>query len=86
MIFADLVFHPGSIAVWIFAGLVIGWLAAKAMENPSYGIIGDLLLGSIGAVAGGAVVAVLELVVPTGAESMTVCGGVVSTVSERVKL
>jgi uncharacterized membrane protein YeaQ/YmgE (transglycosylase-associated protein family) len=56
MIFADLVFHPGSIAVWIFAGLVIGWLAAKAMENPSYGIIGDLLLGSIGAVAGGAVV------------------------------
>jgi uncharacterized membrane protein YeaQ/YmgE (transglycosylase-associated protein family) len=56
MIFADLVLPPASIAVWIVVGLIIGWLAAKVMENPSYGLMGDLLLGSIGAVAGGALV------------------------------
>jgi uncharacterized membrane protein YeaQ/YmgE (transglycosylase-associated protein family) len=54
MIFADLVLPPASIAVWIVVGLIMGWLAAKMIENPSYGIMGDLLLGSIGAVAGGA--------------------------------
>jgi len=56
MIFADLILHPGSIAVWLFVGLIIGGVAAKMMENPSYGIMGDLLLGSIGAVVGGAMV------------------------------
>jgi len=56
MIFADLILHPASIAVWIVVGLITGWLAAKMMENPSYGITGDLLLGSIGAVVGGALV------------------------------
>ncbi len=56
MIFADLVLQPAGIAVWIVVGLIIGGVAAKMMENPSYGIIGDLLLGSIGAVAGGALV------------------------------
>ena len=56
MIFADLILHPGSIAVWLFVGLIIGGVAAKMMENPSYGIMGDLLLGSIGAVVGGGLV------------------------------
>jgi uncharacterized membrane protein YeaQ/YmgE (transglycosylase-associated protein family) len=56
MIFADLILHPASVAVWIVVGLITGWLAAKMMENPSYGITGDLLLGSIGAVVGGALV------------------------------
>jgi len=56
MIFADLILHPASIAVWIVVGLIVGWLAAKVMENPSYGLIGDLLLASIGAVVGGALV------------------------------
>jgi uncharacterized membrane protein YeaQ/YmgE (transglycosylase-associated protein family) len=56
MIFADLILHPASVAVWIVVGMITGWLAAKVMENPSYGITGDLLVGSIGAVVGGALV------------------------------
>jgi uncharacterized membrane protein YeaQ/YmgE (transglycosylase-associated protein family) len=56
MIFADLVLQPAGIAVWIVVGLIIGGVAAKMMENPSYGMMGDLLLGAIGAVAGGALV------------------------------
>ncbi len=53
MLFADLVLSPGSVVAWLVAGLIAGWLASKMMENPSYGIIGDLLLGSLGAVIGG---------------------------------
>jgi uncharacterized membrane protein YeaQ/YmgE (transglycosylase-associated protein family) len=51
-----LILHPASVAVWIVVGMITGWLAAKAMENPSYGVTGDLLVGSIGAVVGGALV------------------------------
>lgn len=58
MIFAELVFQPAGLAVWIVVGLVIGGSAAKMMENPSYGVVGDLLLGAIGAVVGGALVGV----------------------------
>ena len=54
MIFANLALTPAGVAVWIVVGLIIGWLAAKMLENPSYGLMGDLLLGSIGAVVGGA--------------------------------
>jgi uncharacterized membrane protein YeaQ/YmgE (transglycosylase-associated protein family) len=56
MIFADLALTPAGVALWIVVGLIMGWLAAKMIENPSYGLMGDLLLGSIGAVAGGALV------------------------------
>jgi uncharacterized membrane protein YeaQ/YmgE (transglycosylase-associated protein family) len=54
MIFADFMLHPASLAVWIVVGVIVGYLTAKFMENPSYGLIGDVLLGSIGAVLGGA--------------------------------
>jgi len=56
MIFADLVLQPTGIAVWILVGLILGGIAAKMMENPSYGLVGDLLLGAIGGFAGGALV------------------------------
>jgi len=54
MLFADFVLHPGGIASWLVAGLIVGWLASKVMESPSYGIVGDLFLGSVGALVGGA--------------------------------
>jgi uncharacterized membrane protein YeaQ/YmgE (transglycosylase-associated protein family) len=56
MIIADLVLQPAGVAVWILVGLILGAIASKMMENPSYGIKGDLLLGAIGGVAGGALV------------------------------
>jgi uncharacterized membrane protein YeaQ/YmgE (transglycosylase-associated protein family) len=50
---ADLVFSPGIVAAWLVAGLIAGALAGKMMENPSYGMMGDLVLGAIGGVLGG---------------------------------
>jgi uncharacterized membrane protein YeaQ/YmgE (transglycosylase-associated protein family) len=42
-----------SIVAWILLGLVAGWLAGQFMRGGGYGIIGDIVLGIIGAVVGG---------------------------------
>jgi uncharacterized membrane protein YeaQ/YmgE (transglycosylase-associated protein family) len=53
MLMADLVFSPGIVTAWLAAGLIAGALAGKMMENSSYGMMGDLVLGAIGGVLGG---------------------------------
>ena len=42
-----------SIIAWILLGLVAGWLAGQFMRGGGYGIIGDIVLGIIGALVGG---------------------------------
>lgn len=44
---------PAAIAAWLVAGLAVAWLTAKLTEEPSYGIIGDLIGGGVGALLGG---------------------------------
>jgi uncharacterized membrane protein YeaQ/YmgE (transglycosylase-associated protein family) len=54
MLLANFALHVESLAAWLAIGLVIGWLAGKVMDNPSYGTIGDVALGAVGAVVSGA--------------------------------
>jgi uncharacterized membrane protein YeaQ/YmgE (transglycosylase-associated protein family) len=42
-----------SILAWIILGLVAGWLAGQFMRGGGYGIIGDIILGIVGALVGG---------------------------------
>jgi uncharacterized membrane protein YeaQ/YmgE (transglycosylase-associated protein family) len=42
-----------SIIAWIVLGIVAGWLAGLIMRGGGYGLIGDLILGVIGAFVGG---------------------------------
>ena len=39
-----------NIIVWIIVGLVAGWLAGMIMKGSGYGLIGDLILGLVGAI------------------------------------
>lgn len=40
--------------VWfLLIGIVAGWLAGQIMKGGGYGLLGDLILGVIGAVLGG---------------------------------
>jgi uncharacterized membrane protein YeaQ/YmgE (transglycosylase-associated protein family) len=55
MLFADVVLDPGGIAAWLAVGLIAGWLAGKLMETASFGVLGDILLGLLGALVGGVV-------------------------------
>jgi uncharacterized membrane protein YeaQ/YmgE (transglycosylase-associated protein family) len=42
-----------GILSWIIVGLIAGWLAGLVMKGSGYGILGDMLLGIVGAVVGG---------------------------------
>lgn len=41
-----------SLLVIIFVGIIAGWLAGRVMEGGGFGLIGDLLVGLIGAFIG----------------------------------
>jgi uncharacterized membrane protein YeaQ/YmgE (transglycosylase-associated protein family) len=42
-----------SIIAWVVLGLIAGWLAGVIMKGGGYGIIGDIVLGIVGAIIGG---------------------------------
>ena len=42
-----------GIIAWIVLGLIAGWLAGQFMKGGGYGVVGDIVLGIIGAVVGG---------------------------------
>ena len=60
MILANIAQDPAAIAAWICAGLASGWFIGKVTEEPSYGAIGDLVVGAIGGLAGGLMFAMFK--------------------------
>ncbi|HZQ05505.1 MAG TPA: GlsB/YeaQ/YmgE family stress response membrane protein [Anaerolineae bacterium] len=42
-----------GIISWLVVGLIAGWLAGMVMKGGGYGVVGDIILGIIGAVVGG---------------------------------
>jgi uncharacterized membrane protein YeaQ/YmgE (transglycosylase-associated protein family) len=47
--------NPGGIFLWIILGLLAGFLATRVVRGPHFGIIGDLVIGLVGAFLGGLV-------------------------------
>jgi len=45
--------NPGGIIAWIVVGLITGWLADRFVKGGGYGLIGDLVVGLLGALIGG---------------------------------
>ncbi len=42
-----------GLLAWIIVGLIAGWLAGQVMKGSGYGIVGDIIIGIIGALIGG---------------------------------
>lgn len=42
-----------GLLAWIIVGLIAGWLAGLVMKGGGYGVIGNMILGIIGAIVGG---------------------------------
>jgi uncharacterized membrane protein YeaQ/YmgE (transglycosylase-associated protein family) len=42
-----------SLIVFLLIGLIAGWLAGKIMRGGGFGLVGDLIVGVIGAFLGG---------------------------------
>ncbi|MGB7102271.1 MAG: GlsB/YeaQ/YmgE family stress response membrane protein [Xanthobacteraceae bacterium] len=42
-----------SIIIWLIVGAIAGWLAGMVVRGGGYGLIGDIIVGIIGAVIAG---------------------------------
>ena len=42
-----------GIIAWIVVGLIAGWLAGMVMKGGGYGLVGDIIVGILGALIGG---------------------------------
>lgn len=42
-----------GLLTWIIVGAIAGWLAGQVMKGSGFGLIGDILIGIIGALVGG---------------------------------
>ena len=53
-----------SIATWIAIGGVAGWLAGLLIEGYEFGVIGNVVVGTLGAILAHVVVQILDLPSP----------------------
>lgn len=52
----------GTNLIWfLIIGLAAGWLAGKVMKGSGYGLIGDLVVGVVGAFLGGWIFGLLHI-------------------------
>jgi len=52
----------GTNLLWfLLVGLAAGWLAGKVMKGSGYGLIGDLIIGVVGAFLGGWIFGLLHI-------------------------
>jgi uncharacterized membrane protein YeaQ/YmgE (transglycosylase-associated protein family) len=42
-----------GLLTWIVVGAIAGWLAGQVMKGSGFGLIGDIVVGVIGALVGG---------------------------------
>jgi uncharacterized membrane protein YeaQ/YmgE (transglycosylase-associated protein family) len=54
-----------TILLWIVVGLIAGWLAS-AVVGGGYGVIGDIVVGVVGAFLGGIIFRALNIGTPFG--------------------
>ncbi len=50
-----------NIVYFLLIGLVAGWLAGQIMKGGGFGVIGDIVIGVIGAVLGGFIFDLLQI-------------------------
>jgi uncharacterized membrane protein YeaQ/YmgE (transglycosylase-associated protein family) len=44
---------PGGLLAWLIVGAIAGFLAGQLMKGGGYGLVGDIIMGIIGAFVGG---------------------------------
>ena len=52
-LFAQINLEPGGVIAWVVVGLIAGYLAGRVMRGGGYGLVGDLVVGLVGALVGG---------------------------------
>lgn len=60
-----------GIVAWIILGLIAGWLAGLIMRGAGYGLLGNIVLGILGALIGGWITSALLGVDVTGLDPIS---------------
>lgn len=60
-----------GILVWIVVGLIAGWLAS-AVVGGGFGLVGDIIVGVVGAFLGGIIFRALDIGAPFGGLAGTI--------------
>ena len=55
-----------GIIVWLIIGAIAGWLAGTLVKGGGFGLIGDILVGIVGAFIGGWLAARLGIMIGSG--------------------
>lgn len=70
-----------SLIVWAIVGLIAGWITGQIMKGSDYGVVGNIIVGLIGAVVGGFLAQTLFGVNPVdGLDVSTVVTAVIGAV------
>jgi len=57
---------PHGLIAWLIIGAIAGWLAGTFVKGGGFGLIGDIVVGIIGAFVGSWLAGVLHISVGTG--------------------
>jgi len=57
---------PHGLIAWLIIGAIAGWLAGTFVKGGGFGLLGDIVVGVIGACIGGWLAGVLNIHVGTG--------------------
>lgn len=74
------------LAIWIFSGILAGWLTGLVVKGRGFGLIGDLIIGLLGGIVGGWLFALFGLYPMSliGNISVAVVGGIVLVAVVRI--
>ena len=61
LLLADVTLNMSNVLWWLVVGLIAGFLASRVMSGGGYGLVGDIVVGIIGAFIGGWLAGLLGL-------------------------
>ncbi|HVB72929.1 MAG TPA: GlsB/YeaQ/YmgE family stress response membrane protein [Ktedonobacteraceae bacterium] len=61
LILADINLTASTVIWWLVVGLIAGFLASVVMRGGGYGIVGDIIIGIVGAFLGGFLASLLGI-------------------------
>ena len=59
-----------TLLIWLIVGAVAGWLAGTIVRGGGFGLVGDIIVGIIGAFVGGWLLTQLHVTIGTGIVSV----------------
>ena len=57
---------PAILLIWLAIGAIAGWLAGMIVDGGGFGLIGNIVIGIVGAIIAGALLPAIGLVISAG--------------------